>query len=378
MKINLKICSLHNRRQREQFIRLPWQVYRNDPCWIPPLLAERRQHLDPHRNPFFRHADVAGWLAVIDDRPAGRISAQIDHLHQERYGDGAGFFGHLEAINDPAVFAALLDTAGDWLRERGMHSIRGPLNFSVNQECGLLVDGFDTPPMVMMGHAPPWYAARLEEQGFTKAMDLLAWRVNADFTPPSFFTRMAPRLAGRVRLRRLDMSHFATELALIRDIYEDAWENNWGFIPFTAAELKELGRSLRFLVPPELVRFAEVDGEPAAMMVVFPNLNEAIRDLDGRLLPIGWLRLLWRLKVAGVKTIRIPLMGVRRRFQNSRLGAALALMLITSLQQEALRRGVETAEMSWILENNDGMSHINEAIGGVPYKRYRIYEKALA
>jgi hypothetical protein len=174
------------------------------------------------------------------------------------------------------------------------------------------------------------------------------------------------------------MSHFATELALIRDIYEDAWENNWGFIPFTAAELKELGRSLRFLVPPELVRFAEVDGEPAAMMVVFPNINEAIRDLNGRLLPIGWLRLLWRLKVAGVKTIRIPLMGVRRRFQNSRLGAALALMLITSLQQEALRRGVETAEMSWILENNEGMNHINEAIGGVPYKRYRIYEKALA
>jgi hypothetical protein len=377
MKTSLQICPVRSRRQREQFIRLPWRIYQDDPCWIPPLLAERRQHLDPRRNPFFRHADTAGWLAVIDGRPAGRISAQIDHLHQERYGDGAGFFGHLEAIDDPAVFAALLDTVGDWLRERGMQSVRGPFNFSINQECGLLVDGFDTPPMVMMGHAPPWYTTRLEEQGFTKAMDLLAWRVNADFTPPAFLTRITPRLAGRVRLRPLDSSRFDTELALIRDIFEDAWQNNWGFVPFTAAELKELGRNLKLLVPPELVRFAEVDGEPAAMMAVFPNVNEAIRDLDGRLLPMGWLRLLWRLKVSGVKSIRVPLMGVRRQFQNSRLGATLALMLITSLQEESLRRGIETAEMSWILENNEGMSHINEAVGGVPYKRYRIYAKEL-
>ncbi|MBN2231251.1 MAG: N-acetyltransferase [Deltaproteobacteria bacterium] len=377
MNKTLHITPVRTRRQREQFIRLPWRLYHGDSCWVPPLLVERRRHLDPRHNPFFHHAEVDTWLATAAGLPVGRISAQVDHLHQERYGDGAGFFGHIDAVDDPAVFAALLETAGDWLRERGMRTVRGPFNFSINQECGLLVDGFDSPPMVMMGHAPSWYAARLEEQGLAKAMDMLAWRVNADFTPPAFLTRMAPRLAGRVRLRPLDNRRFDAELDLIREIFEDAWQDNWGFVPFTAEELDELGRNLKFLVPPELVRFAEVDGEPAAMMVVFPNVNEAIRDLDGRLLPLGWLRLLWRLKVSGVKTIRVPLMGVRRRLQNSRLGAALALMLITSLQEESLRRGVETAEMSWILENNEGMSHINEAIGGVPYKRYRIYAKEL-
>jgi GNAT superfamily N-acetyltransferase len=302
----------------------------------------------------------------------------VDRLHLQRYGDGTGFFGMLEAQDDPVVFRGLFEAARDWLRRQGMRRILGPFNLSINEECGLLVEGFDTPPVVMMGHALPYYSTRLEELGFTGAQDLLAYRIRSNFAPPPYLDTLIRRVAARVHLRPLHPGQFARDLAIIQTIFEDAWSSNWGFLPFTAEEFSEVGRNLKLLVPPEFVRIAEVDGEPAAMMLLFPNLNEAIRDLNGRLLPLGWLKLLWRLKVRGVKTARVPLMGVRRRFQGSRLGAALALMMITSLQKTARRHGIEDVEMSWILENNKGMCSIIESIGGEPYKRYRIYQKDLA
>lgn len=373
----LDILTVYGRRERRQFLDLPRSLYAQDSAWIAPLQFERRQHLS-QRNPYFRHALFQAWIACRGGHPVGRISAQVDRLHLERYNEHAGFFGMLEAQDDPEVFQALFATAEKWLHDQGMQSVRGPFNLSINEECGLLVEGFDTPPAIMMGHARPYYPQRIEEQGYTGVQDLLAYRIQADFAAPRYLDTMVSRFGSRIRLRSLRRRNFADDLAVIKNIYEDAWSNNWGFIPFTTQEFVELGENLKRLVPLDFVRIAEVDGEPAAMMVVFPNLNEAIRDLNGRLLPLGWLKLLWRLKVTGVRTGRVPLMGVRQRFQGSRLGATLALMMITSIQSSALKRGMKEVEMSWILESNKGVRAIIEAVGGEPYKRYRIYQKNIA
>lgn len=373
---DLEILPVAGGLERRQFLRLPHALYDGDPAWIPPLLLERKEHFSS-RNPYFRHADAKAWLVRREGRPVGRISAQVDRLHLEHYDDGTGFFGLLEAENDPEVFRLLLETAEDWLRERGMRRVRGPFNFSINEECGLLVDGFDTPPVIMMGHAWPWYAERIEAQGYSGVQDLLAYSIHIDFPAPPGLDRLAARFASRVRLRPMSRRHFYRDLGIIKDIFEDAWSQNWGFIPFTDEEFNTLGKNLKSLVPGDFVSIAEVDGEPAGMMVVFPNINEAIRDLNGRLLPLGWLKALWRLKVRGLKSGRVPLMGVRRRFHKSRLGAVLALMMITSLRSVVRQRGMQDVEMSWILENNKGMRNIIESIGGRAYKRYRIYQKDL-
>jgi len=373
----LEIVPVRGKGELREFLHLPWSLYAHDPAWIPPLLLERRQHLSK-RNPYCRHATFQAWIARRARQTVGRISAQVDQLHLQRYDDRTGFFGLLEAQDDPEVFQALFGAAQTWLREQGMHRILGPFNLSINEECGLLVEGYDTPPMIMMGHALPYYTGRIEEQGFTGAQDLLAYRIRSDFAAPRQLDAFVARIAERVHLRPLRRRDFTEDLAILKDIFEDAWSNNWGFLPFTTEEFTELGKNLKLLVPPDLVRIAEVDGEPAAMMVVFPNLNEAISGLNGRLLPLGWLKLLWRLKVSRVKTARVALMGVRRCFQRSPIASTLALMMITSLQPTARRRGIEEVELSWILESNKGMRNIIESIGGEPYKRYRIYQKDLA
>jgi len=344
--------------------------------WVPPLLLERRQHLSP-RNPYFAHAACRFWIAYRHGRPVGRISAQVDQLYLKLYGDQTGFFGLLEAEDDTEVFHALLKTAETWLRRQGMRRVLGPFNLSINQECGLLVAGFNTPPTFMMGHAPSYYGSRIEEHGYKKEKDLLAYRIDAHFKTSASMHSVAARAGSQVRIRPLKKSHFSRDLWILRDIFEDAWSKNWGFVPFTKAEFEHLGQNLRFLVDGEFVQIAEVDGAPAAMIVVLPNINEVIRDLDGRLLPFGWIKLLWGLKVAHPKTVRVLLMGVRQRYQNSLLGAALALMLIEAVRTCSLKRGIEEAELSWILEDNRGMQNIIESIGGVAYKRYRIYGKNL-
>jgi len=259
-----------------------------------------------------------------------------------------------------------------------MVRILGPFNLSINQECGLLVEGFDTPPMVMMGHARPYYAERLEEHGYGKAKDLLAYWISADFTLSPAMESLMARAAKRVQVRPLRSRRFQEELRILQDIFEDAWSNNWGFVPFTEREFRHVGKMLRLLVPDDLVQIAEVDGEPCAMIAAFPNVNEAIRDLNGRLFPWNWLKFLWRLKVGHPKAARVPLMGVRKQYQNSRLGAALAILVIATLREFGVKRGVREVELSWILEDNTGTRNIIESLGGTVYKRYRIYGKKLA
>jgi hypothetical protein len=339
-------------------------------------LIERREHLSK-RNPFFEHAKCRFWLAYRGERPVGRISAQVDQLHLQRYEDSTGFFGFLEAEDDPETFQVLMDTAEKWLSNQGMRRILGPFNLSINQECGLLVEGFDTPPMVMMGHARPYYGARVEENGYKQEKDLLAYSIDVDFELTKAMRAVIRRAARRVSIRSLRRERFSEELEILQDIFEDAWSENWGFVPFTKAEFKHLGQNLKHLVHDEYVQIAEVDGSPDAMIVGVPNVNEAIKDLNGRLLPFGWLKLLWRLKVSRPQTARVPLMGVRKRHHNSLLGAALAVMVVERVRRLGVKHGAKKVELSWILDDNRGMRNILESIGGVVYKRYRIFAKDL-
>lgn len=360
----------------KDFIKLPWSLYHDDPCWVPPLILERKWHLSA-KNPYFEHADFQAWVARRGQRIVGRISAQVDQLHLQQHQDGTGFFGFLESEDNAETFRALFGVAEGWLRQKGMSRIRGPFSLSINDECGLLVDGFDSSPPIMLAHALPYYGARVEEQGFEKVQDLFAYRVDPEVPHSRHLDALKKRVAGRVHVRTMRRDRFAEDLEIIKDIFEDAWSENWGFVPFTEKEFAELGKNLKLLVDSDSVRIAEVDGESAAMIVMFPNINEIIKDLDGRLFPFGWLKLLWRLKVVGTKSSRIPLMGVRRRYQGSRLGATLALMVIAPLHELARQRGVKEVDMSWILEQNQGVRNIIESLGSTLYKKYRIYQKDL-
>lgn len=372
----LRIVAVGDAAALDDFIAVPCGIFASDPAWIQPLILERRLHLSARGNPYFQHARWQAWTAWRDGKPVGRISAQIDALHLERYGDATGFFGMLDAEDSQETFGALLETAEQWLRERGMRRIRGPFNLSINQEMGVLVDGFDTSPFFMMGHARPYYAMNIEKAGYHRSNDALAYMITPDYGSEAM-RRLIAATAHRARVRPLDLKRFDAELSLLRDIFNDAWAENWGFVPFTAAEFDDLGRAFRFLVDPDMIQIAEVDGEAAAFIVLLPNINEAIRGLHGRLFPVGWAKLLWRLKVRNPHTFRVPLMGVRRRFQRSRFGSALAFLVIEAVRPSLKRHGVKEIELSWILEDNAGMRSIIESIGGRPYKRYRVYERNL-
>ncbi|HHJ34493.1 MAG TPA: N-acetyltransferase [Gammaproteobacteria bacterium] len=374
---SLRITPVTGKTDLNQFIRLPEKIFKADPAWVSPLLLERRMHLSAKDNPYFQHARWQAWIAWRGDQPVGRISAQIDDLHLERYDDATGFFGMLDAEDQEETFAALIETAEQWLYDQGIRRVRGPFNLSINEEMGLLIDGFETPPVFMMGHALPYYRKHIEQCGYQKAVDTLAYIIAPNFDAPPIMQRLISKSAHRVHVRPINLKCFDEEIALLRDIFNDAWEENWGFVPFTTAEFHELGQNLRYLIPAELIQIAEVDGEAAAFIVALPNINEVIRGLNGRLLPFGWLKLLWRLKVRFPSTARVPLMGVRRKFQNTRLGPGLAFLIIDAVREQLHSRGAKQIELSWILEDNAGMRNIIESIDGRGYKRYRVFERQL-
>ena len=364
------------RQLERHFLDLVHRVYASDPAWIAPLDLLKKEQISP-KNHFFDHARFQAWVAYREGEPVGRITAQIDELHLAQHNDDCGYFGLLEAVDDPAIVQALLDTAEAWLRAEGMVRVRGPLNLHVNEEIGLLVDGFETPPYILMGHARPWYGGAIEAAGYQGVKDLLAYHVKPDFEAPRVMERLAQRVSDRVKVRTVRRSALDEDAALMLDIFNDAWQNNWGFVPLVEADWKDTVNTLTKLMPDDYIQIAEYDGEPVAFIVALPNLMEAARDLGGRLLPFGWAKLLWRLKVRHPKTARVPLMGVRQAFQHSRLGPTLAFMVIDAVRKALHARGVVDVEMGWILEDNDGMRNIIETIGGQAYKTYRVYEKEL-
>ncbi|MFN4089682.1 MAG: hypothetical protein ACK4QW_11650 [Alphaproteobacteria bacterium] len=379
-RAGVAVEAVRGRDGLRRFIAVPHTVYRDDPNWVAPLRFERRQHLDRARNPYFQHAEAELFVAVRDGRPVGRISAQVDRLDQERRGADLGQFGFLEADDDPAVFAALFAAAEGWLRTRAVRRVRGPFSFSINDECGLLVEGGTVPPAFLTGHARPWYPRHVEACGYAKAKDTIGYRFTVGARPlPESARRLVDRVAGQanVVVRPLRMKAFGDELRTIIDIFNDAWSDNWGFVPFTQAEMDRTAADLRLLLRPEFGQIVELDGEPVAFGILLPNLNEAIADLDGALLPFGWAKLAWRLFGGRIRSGRLPLMGVRRRLHGSPMGAALAFAVIDRIWAAAAARGLREAELSWILEDNLPMRRMIESAGGKAYKTWRIYEKAL-
>lgn len=373
------IQTVHDRADLKQFIGMTRRLYADDPNWVQPLTLERLDHLNPKKNPFLDGIEAGYWMVLYDGQPVGRISAQVNRAHLERHDDATGHFGFIEAIDDEQVFGLLLDTAASWLRLRGMERMMGPFSLSINDETGTLVEGFETPPYLMMPHGRPYYDQRLQEQGLAKAKDVLTFTVDVQAPLPATAARLVERTrrTGGLTVRPLDMRRYAEEIQLVCDIFNDAWAENWGFVPFGAAEAHYLAKTIRPLVDGHCFAIAELDGEPVAMTVTLPNINAAIADLDGHLFPFGWARLLWRLKVEGVKTWRMPLMGLRRAWHGSLKGTAAALGVVDAVKTYLAGRGVEAGELGWVLEDNMAIRRIIEASGGVYSKTYRIYEKAV-
>ena len=370
----VEIVPVKGKAALRRFIALPDLLSRDDPAYIAPLHDEQRKILLPRHNPYFQHAEARYWLARRGGRDVGRISAQVER----QTGETLGRFGMIAAEDDPAVFEALLGCVERWQRGQGITRINGPFNLSANDSLGVLVEGFETPPMLLMGHDQPYVAARLEEQGYHKEKDLFAYLYDTESELPAAVRRMIARpLPEGLAIRPLDMSRYKAEVATVSELFNDAWADNWGFVPLSEAETDQMAKQLRLLLNEKLIWFAEFAGRPVGFIVALPNVNEAIHDLRGRLLPFGWARLLWRLKVAGLRSARVPLMGIRRSFSRGLLGSLMPFLLIDAVRREGRKLGLRSIELSWILEDNEPMCRINEVVGGRRYKTYRIYAKEL-
>ena len=314
---------------RNRFVDFAWEVYKDDPAWVPPLKDEVHGLLNPKKNPWFEHARAELWLAERDGRVVGRISAQVDDLVQTHMGEGTGQWGMFEALDGEAA-AALIAAAEEWLRGQGMTRALGPISLSIWDEPGLEIEGFAEPPTVMMGHHRPEYRGWIEAAGYAKAKDLLTYEVDITNWSDPLTDRLvaAGERNSRIRIRTVDKSRFAEEARIILNLLNDAWSNNWGYVPLTEAEIAYAGKKLKPIIYEDLVRIAELDGEPVAFMLTLPDINELIADLDGRLFPFGWAKLLWRLRKPRTRRVRVPLMGVAKKLHGSRLASQLAFMLI--------------------------------------------------
>lgn len=362
-----------------QFIELPIRLYAGHKGYAPHLTLERMDAFSTAKNPHFQHAEAEFFLARRGDRVVGRIMVQVDRAHLVRHHDATGHFGLLDAEDDPAVFAALFGAAEDWLRARGMKRIAGPYSISINDEVGQMIAGFDERPMLLMPYGPRWAPASIERAGYAKLMDLHSYEYDVRKAPVTIGHRLIERYAkGRVKVRSVDMKRFDAEVKTVVDIFNDAWQDNWGFVPMTQAEVEHAAKTMKPMVEPDVIWLAELDNQPVAMILALPNLNEAVADMGGRLFPFNWIKLLWRLKRRKVKSGRVALMGVRMALRNSPLGAALAMMVIDKLREHGTALGYHYAELGWILETNTVTRRIIEQSGGREYKTYRLYARDLA
>ena len=364
---------------RKAFVELAYELNRDDPNWVPPLRTEVHGLIDPRTNPWFEHAEARLFLAERDGKPVGRISAQVDALVQQHMGKGIGQWGMFEAA-DAAVAAELIHRAESWLRGRDMVRALGPISLSIWDEPGLLVKGHDHPPTVMMGHNKAEYQGWIEAAGYKGAKDLYTYELDVSEGFPPLVNRIVAmgEKNPRIRIRNVDKSKFDEEAALILGILNDAWSDNWGFVPLTESEIAYAGKKLKPIVFEDLIRVAELDGEPVAFMMTLPDLNELTRDLDGRLFPFGWAKLLWRLRNPKVTTMRVPLMGVAKKLHGTRLASQLAFMLIEYIRRAGMGRYQATrGEIGWVLEDNQPMRSIADTIESEINRIYRIYEKTL-
>ena len=380
---DIEIIPVTTAEQRRTFAAFAWHIYAGDPNWVPPIYNDRLALLDPSKHPFHEHSEVQPFLALRRGEVVGTITGHVNHRHNEVHGDKVGFFGFFDVIEDFAVAELLFDTASDWLRERGMEAIRGPEDFSQNEEVGLLIDGLDAPPVIMMTYNPRYYQDFLERAGFRKAQDLYAWLIPTDIFDrnvqrlPRKFLRVAEQARARpdLEVRRIDMKHFDQEVELAKIIYNKAWEQNWGFVPMTDHEIEHLGAELKLIIDPDLVYIAKVNGKPAGISLGIPDVNQALIRVRPQpntwSLPLTLVRFLWNRRQ--IKNFRLMIMGVVPEYRTYGIDA----LFYVETARAAFRKGYEMCEMSWILESNDMMNRIIERLGGEIYKTYRIYERPL-
>ena len=367
-----------------EFVDLAYRLNRGDPAWVPPLKGEVHALLTPGKNPWFEHGRARYFLARRDGRVVGRISAHIDDLAlaqpaQQGMGPGTGNWGLLEA-EDEAAARALIDAAEDWLRAQGMTRALGPLSISIWDEPGLLIEGYEEPPTIMLGHNGPQYRAWIEAAGYRPVKKLYNYAVEILNGFPPLVNRIvaAGEKNGRIRIRRVNKKRFDDEARLIMGILNDAWSDNWGFVPLTDREIAHIGKKLKDIVFEDLIRVAEVDGEAVAFMIVLPDVNQLLIDMDGRLFPFNWAKLLWWLRKPQSRRLRVPLMGVVKRLQNSRMASTLAFMMIEYIRRDGVARyGGEQGDIGWVLDDNQGMNAVAEAINATVNRVYQIYDKAL-
>jgi GNAT superfamily N-acetyltransferase len=363
--------------ERDAFIRFPWRIYRNDPAWVPPLIIERKGFLDRKRHPFYRHGDAALFLARQGDRIVGRIMASDDPNYNAEHNSNVGCFGLFECINNNDVAARLFDAASHWVGQKGRTEIMGPIDYSTNYVCGLLVEGFQYPPTLLTAHNPPYYAALIEGRDFAKTMDFYAWWFSDPANAAARLQKLAKRLKGRARfnIRPGNMKDLPGESARLRRIFNEAWRDNWGYVPFTEAEFAHLTKEMKPLLRPELTAIAEIDGEEIGFITALPDINVALRKIDGRLtkfgFPIGLIRLLY--EKSRIKKARLIAMGVRPEFRHK----GVAEMLVLRVIEEGMFKLAFTGELSMTLEDNVMINRFIEAIGATRYKTYRIYRKQL-
>ncbi|RKH30225.1 N-acetyltransferase [Corallococcus sicarius] len=375
MPTDVQVTPVRGAADRMAFIRLPYALYRDDPNWVPPLEMERKDFLDPKKNPFFDYAEVELFLARRGAEVVGRVAAIKNPRHMEVHGTKEGFFGLFECVNDAGVARGLLDAASAWLKARGIDRVLGPANFSSNQDWGLLVEGYDTPPALMMPYNPAYYLGLLETCGFTKAKDLWAWELSASAAPPEKVARIAEKIRQRdgITVRPVSLKDFPAEIARIKEIYNSAWEKNWGFIPMTEREFDHMAKEMKAIVRPELVLIAEVKGEPVAFSMTLPDANEAFKAANGRLttfgLPIGLVKLV--LASRRLKRLRLLTLGIKEGFRRRGLDAILYLDTLRT----AKALGYTGGEISWTLEDNHLVNRAIESMGGQHSKTYRVFQR---
>ena len=372
----LEVSPVNSKADLNAFMKLPWRIYQDDPHWVPPLLGELAKVLDRTEHPFHKHAEAAYFLARRNGEVVGRITASVNHLYNEFHEAKIGNFGFFECIDDVEVARALLETAFEWNEQRGMKVLQGPMSFSTNEEfCspGVLIDGFDRPPAVLMAHNPPYYARLFEECGFSKSKDLLSYWLEGEEPPARLVKGLARiRKAQNVVVRSLDMKRLDEDIEKIKEIYNAAWERNWGFVPMTDEEFDYMAKSMKPVINPKLCAIAEIDGEPVAFGLELPDLNRAFKHMNGRLLPFGWAKFLWYKRK--IDACRVITMGVKPTHRHKGLDTMLQVFLFI----EGAKAGFPRGECSWILEDNLPMRHSIERIGAYVIKTYRVYEKLIA
>jgi GNAT superfamily N-acetyltransferase len=369
----VRVERVQTRKDRKKFIFFPWTLYKDDPNWVPPFVMDFKEKINKKKNPFFEHAEMELFLAFKNGRLSGRIAAIVDDNHNKVHEEKVAFFGLYESYDDLETAQALIGRVVEWGQERGMEILRGPMNLSMNDECAFLLEGFDSPPVVLMSYNPKYYLNLMEKCGLVKAKDLFAFFMTRDHETVSKVGQIVDKVRKElpVTLRTMDMKNFEDEVGRIKCIYNDAWEKNWGFVPWTEKEMDFMAKKLKAVADPDLIIFAEQEGKPVGFAFGFPNLNEVIKKMNGRLTPWGVLKYFYYRKK--IKSIRAIVFGILQEYRNT----GVSYLLYSELEKNAIDKGYEWCETSWQLEDNEPINRFVASLGGKVYKKYRLFEKKI-